>query len=276
MRKDIFGWFDSGNAEVPAHDPGLGTICLICGEGLRNPIKTISLMKDGDDKSYFYRTHKYCYENLSSDEVCKLESSLIDQPNKKEGIDKEEETPGSLTEKQFYKIKDLILACYERNTKPEDCFNICVSQKLCREEKDNTVTEGKWHCKKCNYEGMEVICPNCESTHWIKKQPSEPSTIPVVDYKKEAIDKAAEIYPLHNGNSRGEDNEQINLRTAYANGYVAARQMSSPSDTNCKVKGLRKLLSDTWDTAMAKGFGVPGQQNKTDYLNSIQDTPDTI
>lgn len=49
--------------------------------------------------------------------------------------------------------------------------------------------------------------------------------------ENEAIDRAAEIYPLRQFASRGEDNEQINLRTAFVNGYIRARQMSSPSDT---------------------------------------------
>lgn len=78
MRTDVFGWFDKPENEQPTHDPGLAAICPICGKQLEKPIKTISLMKQGDSKSYFYRTHKTCYDNLSEEEICQIESSLID------------------------------------------------------------------------------------------------------------------------------------------------------------------------------------------------------
>lgn len=77
MRIDIFGWF-SDTGIIPEHDPGLGVNCIFCGKKLSSPIKTISLMKDGDNKSYFYRSHKDCYEQLSNNEITEIESSLID------------------------------------------------------------------------------------------------------------------------------------------------------------------------------------------------------
>lgn len=78
MRNDVFGYYDSPEATQPAHDPGLAAICLICGKKLELPVKTISLMKEGDIRSYFYRTHKACYENANPADICLLESSLID------------------------------------------------------------------------------------------------------------------------------------------------------------------------------------------------------
>jgi hypothetical protein len=78
MRKDIFGYYENPTDEKPAHDPGLNTICVICAKPLSVPLKTISLMKDKDTKSYFYRCHKECYERLSELDINLIESSLID------------------------------------------------------------------------------------------------------------------------------------------------------------------------------------------------------
>lgn len=78
LRYDIFGFFDSAEDEIPTHDPGLETNCPICGNKLEHPIKTISLMREGDNKSYFYRTHKSCYENMAASEISLIEGSLID------------------------------------------------------------------------------------------------------------------------------------------------------------------------------------------------------
>lgn len=77
IRKDIFGWFDN-LSDNPAHDPGLEGICLVCAKKLSKPVKTISLIKEGDNRSFFYRTHKDCYESLEKEDITNLESSLID------------------------------------------------------------------------------------------------------------------------------------------------------------------------------------------------------
>lgn len=80
MRTDVFGWFDKTDAFTPAHDPTVEDgKCPICGSGLIRPVMTISLMKDGDDRSYFFRCHKGCYENISDEELNLIESSLIDE-----------------------------------------------------------------------------------------------------------------------------------------------------------------------------------------------------
>lgn len=78
IRKDIFGWFDNPLHDEPTHDPDLDGICAICAKKLQLPVKTISLMKEGDSRSYFYRTHKNCYEELSEQDIIILDSSLID------------------------------------------------------------------------------------------------------------------------------------------------------------------------------------------------------
>lgn len=78
IRTDIFGYYDNAIDDKPAHDPGLKTNCPICGKQLEMPVTTVSLMKEGDSKSYFYRTHKSCYHSLPEDEINKIESSLID------------------------------------------------------------------------------------------------------------------------------------------------------------------------------------------------------
>jgi hypothetical protein len=74
----LFGYFNDGE-QTPAYDPGLDVSCIYCQNKLSYPMKTISLMKDGDIKSYFYRIHSGCYMQMTSEEVIDYESSLIDK-----------------------------------------------------------------------------------------------------------------------------------------------------------------------------------------------------
>lgn len=74
----MFGYFDVPEQTTPSHDPGMGANCLLCNNVLSPPVKTISLMLDGDTRSYFYRTHADCYDRASVDEIQTVESGLID------------------------------------------------------------------------------------------------------------------------------------------------------------------------------------------------------
>jgi hypothetical protein len=78
MTKIIYGYFDNPAEETPVYDPTLDVDCPVCFKKLSLPVKTISLMLVGDSRSYFYRTHKACYDGLSPDEKTKLDSMLID------------------------------------------------------------------------------------------------------------------------------------------------------------------------------------------------------
>lgn len=78
IRTDLFGWFDDPTSAVPAHDPGMGATCPVCADTLASPVKTISLMPAGHDRSYFFRSHKACWEGLSGPEMRAIESSLVD------------------------------------------------------------------------------------------------------------------------------------------------------------------------------------------------------
>lgn len=73
-----FGYFTNANQEVPEYDPGLNVDCPICEKLLAAPMKTISVLLEGDDRSFFYRTHKTCYESLTEDEQTKLDSLVVD------------------------------------------------------------------------------------------------------------------------------------------------------------------------------------------------------
>lgn len=76
---DIFGYFDAACQVKPAHDPGLTAPCPFCtGPVGDTGIKTISLMKPGDGRSYFYRAHKACFDEADDEEVQHVESLLID------------------------------------------------------------------------------------------------------------------------------------------------------------------------------------------------------
>jgi hypothetical protein len=74
-----FGYYENDEQTKPSYDPGLEIECIICGKKLSEPIKTVSLMPYYNRvSSYFYRTHKECYENLSAEEICKIDSLIID------------------------------------------------------------------------------------------------------------------------------------------------------------------------------------------------------
>ena len=78
VRSRLFGYFEHGFEAEPTHDPGLDVDCLFCLKRLSAPLKTISLMKDGDKRSFFYRSHKDCYEGASAEEITEYESQLMD------------------------------------------------------------------------------------------------------------------------------------------------------------------------------------------------------
>ena len=73
-----YGFFTSPHDNAPAYDPGIDVSCPICEGMLSPPIKTISVMAVGGDKSYFYRCHKWCYEPLSDAEKSALDGKIID------------------------------------------------------------------------------------------------------------------------------------------------------------------------------------------------------
>jgi hypothetical protein len=80
MRLDVFGWFENPGDETPAHDPGVKGVCPGCGKQLFPPLMTVSLMHAiGGHRSYFYRLHKACDENLSEKEKGAIDCSLMDE-----------------------------------------------------------------------------------------------------------------------------------------------------------------------------------------------------
>jgi len=78
----IFGYFDDPMQETPAYDPGLAALCPHCLRSLDLPVMTISLMRVGSPRSYFYRVHRDCQMRASSADITRVESSLIDAPEK--------------------------------------------------------------------------------------------------------------------------------------------------------------------------------------------------
>lgn len=77
----MFGYFESNSAS-PTFDPGVNIPCLLCKKALSAPMKTISFMRaDARDRSYFYRTHKDCYETaeqLEPHKIREIEGGVID------------------------------------------------------------------------------------------------------------------------------------------------------------------------------------------------------
>lgn len=77
--KKHFGYF-STDGPTPEHDPGNTCPCLICYKPWNEEtVMTVSLMVPGDNRSYFYRVHKACYEALTEQEKITYDSSLIDR-----------------------------------------------------------------------------------------------------------------------------------------------------------------------------------------------------
>lgn len=77
---NIFGYFDDPGQESPSYDPGLKALCPHCLRVLALPVMTISLMRVGSRRSYFYRVHRGCQMQASSADIHRVESSLIDSP----------------------------------------------------------------------------------------------------------------------------------------------------------------------------------------------------
>ena len=80
MRADLFGYFNAPGQTVPAHDPGLEAPCLFCLEPLNDgrEVYNTSLMPVGNDRCYFYRGHKACFEKLGPGEQDLVEGTFID------------------------------------------------------------------------------------------------------------------------------------------------------------------------------------------------------
>lgn len=73
-----FGWFDKESQTYPTFDPGLEVNCPVCGLTLSPEVVTLSVMRVGSPRSYFYRVDKGCYEGLSDDQKTALDSVIVD------------------------------------------------------------------------------------------------------------------------------------------------------------------------------------------------------
>lgn len=76
--RSMFGYFKYPNSIVPDYDPGLGVDCPVCNKVLSAPMVTVSLMAEGDSRSYFYRLHKSCADTVSPELETEIDSLLID------------------------------------------------------------------------------------------------------------------------------------------------------------------------------------------------------
>lgn len=74
----IFGYFAGPHSPKPDYDPGMDVTCPFCLRPLSTPVKTVSLMAPKSDRSFFYRSHKRCYEAAEPKDICDVESSVID------------------------------------------------------------------------------------------------------------------------------------------------------------------------------------------------------
>lgn len=73
------GWFSSPEQLEPEFDPGLFKVeCPYCHNNLVRPVTTISLMIEGDSRSYFYRAHARCYWNAEQTHRDAVDHSIVD------------------------------------------------------------------------------------------------------------------------------------------------------------------------------------------------------
>lgn len=59
----LFGFYDKAGTMI-AYEPGHYCPCLYCRKPLCAPVKTISLMVPGNNRSYFYRLHLNCFAEM--------------------------------------------------------------------------------------------------------------------------------------------------------------------------------------------------------------------
>lgn len=79
MRTKYFGYFTSVNQSVPVYDPKNNVPCIVCEKPWEvENVCTVSLMKVGDSRSFFYRAHRKCYHSLTPEEQTKYDSEVID------------------------------------------------------------------------------------------------------------------------------------------------------------------------------------------------------
>lgn len=76
----LYGYFDDPEQTEPVFDPGLDVFCPVCYQKLTGfrQIVTISLLVEGDNRSYFYRVHKGCHMNLDEAQQSNLDGLIID------------------------------------------------------------------------------------------------------------------------------------------------------------------------------------------------------
>lgn len=83
----IYGYFNDADQVTPAYDPGVSVDCPVCGKVLGhhsndNRLVTISVAVDDDNRSYFYRAHRSCYDALPPEKQSELDWPIVDAVTK--------------------------------------------------------------------------------------------------------------------------------------------------------------------------------------------------
>jgi hypothetical protein len=67
----FYGWFDDADQTRPTYEPPRNAPCPYCGNAISaDDVRTHSLMYNGEyaARSYFYRTHRTCADQVSPGE----------------------------------------------------------------------------------------------------------------------------------------------------------------------------------------------------------------
>lgn len=75
----FLGYYEGAEQE-PTVDPGLDIDCFVCIKPLKDKRRSTTsfVASTGGARSYFFRTHKECWDNLSESDRLMYEGSFVD------------------------------------------------------------------------------------------------------------------------------------------------------------------------------------------------------
>jgi hypothetical protein len=77
----IYGWYERADQppDQPTYDPPHDAPCLFCGEAITaNDVRTISMMGEYAERSFFYRVHRTCHERVGEKKRVEIDSVVWD------------------------------------------------------------------------------------------------------------------------------------------------------------------------------------------------------
>jgi len=79
--RKLYGWYDRPDQPVdqPTYNPEFPGPCLFCGENTSEEnVRTFSLLMEGSNRAFFYRTHRTCHETASEKQRREIDRVIWD------------------------------------------------------------------------------------------------------------------------------------------------------------------------------------------------------